>query len=192
MKNNVTKAAEKFILAKREYYKHFDNWFISLPCLFSSDSKRFWELAVIYRDAVITYSNRTDQSKLGADEFYRASLYKAPWRDCPDYTFDEALAFGASYGVIKKNLYEELFEIVTDKGDDSYGDLLDNIVLCGPEFYIHCLQGDYKNNDDIKAGIERHFPGKLEYIWQGENYNEMMLRNAASKYFENMVAQTCK
>lgn len=189
MKTKLITAAKKSNKAKNDYYKLFDTWFNSLPSLFSSDSKRFWELAAIYRDAVLSYSGRSDQSKFGACEFYRASIHKAPWRDCPDYTFDEALAFGSSYGVIKDNLYEELFEIVTDKGDDSYGDFLDNIVLCGPEFYIHCLQGDYKNNEDIKAGIKKYFPGKLEYIWQGENYNEMMLRNQACKYFEHKVSE---
>jgi hypothetical protein len=97
--------------------------------------------------------------------------------------------FAKTYEEIKRRLYTPLFELVEDKGDDSYSDLIDNLPLLGQKIFNSVETKEYGNASLVRSKIlqtaliqGKGFTVFREFVWDGENYNAMSLRDAASKY----------
>lgn len=192
-KNEVVRLARLHVEVESNYNKAFDTYLKELPLL---PIKRFWELLAKYRGLVIERLGYAATEK-AADEFFRIPhafgrhTPKGVRERRPAYTFDEAIAFANHYGTIDNELYQPLFDVVKGRGDDAYGDLLDSLTLLGPEFHQRCLDG-LRNNEAFEEAValtiatvcpNAKIPQFAQFILRGENYNSMMLRDAARKFF---------
>jgi hypothetical protein len=198
-KREIVKSARAFLEAKAEYSKNFKIYLESLEPL---SEKRFWEMTDIYNllilKGIIGESNAVEKAA--------GELFRLPHADSKKfrlggvrrkspYTFEEALQFANDWSSYKDELYTPLFEIVENRSDDSYGDLLDNLPLLGPKFYARCLTKNFSNGTDFEnaVGIVSQIAASgrgmntaasyQRFILHGENYNGMMLRDAAEEYF---------
>ena len=198
--------------AGAKFGKAFRHYMAELPVL---DGDRFWEILEKYfRPLVVERIYRQDAAKDAISEFFRVQsaagkvqVYDARnggyrYEECP-YTFDEALRFAKTWGEYKSSLYKPLFEVVEDKGDDGYGDLLDSLVLAGETVHNACHDHDYGDNEEFreavkdtleqvvdtqmnKADDERRAKVKkrlVSFVIDGENYFEMRFSDIAQSWF---------
>ena len=91
--------------------------------------------------------------------------------------------FEAEY---KGRLYQPLFDVVKDRGDDAYGDLLDALPLAGRDLVQKSLDREFGNCRQFEqtvGGVCQDCPQLAELILHGENYVAMSLLDAARDYF---------
>lgn len=185
-----------FSKAKSSYHKSFQQLLRSIKPL--SDD-RFWELLKHYRNEVIQYVICYKKgSDSAACEFFRKSTFEQASGRI-DWTFEEALAFIVTYELKAKALYQPLFDTVTGRGDDGYGDLLDSLLLAGRETFDKCMAKKFFDNEEFedfvknavynivstttKVDVSKITIPFQKHILNGENYNQMFLREQAEKYF---------
>lgn len=171
-------------------------------------SDRFWQIMPFFTKEVFQrvfyYGDKRNGVNSAAWEFFRVPL---TYKNCigrheEPYTMDEAMSFAATFSVVSSVLYRPMFDVVKDRGDDSYGDLLDSLAHGGKTVFHACLSGKYKNNKDIEEALTEVFqtttimedtdkvvpPAKfVKWVMHGENYNDMMLRDAAKKCFAHLA-----
>ena len=166
----------------------------------------FWSVLAIYRNEVLSSIRGGRKSDASAHNLQcrmesrgeqKAALY---------------MRFAKTYGIKAAALYKPLFEVVEGRGDDSYGDLLDNLPLIGREVYDKAIEGYYGNENALKEATaealeapvrktlseRQHRPTPvvlaertkdtidklLEYIFGGENYNETSLNEKGREVFK--------
>ena len=115
-------AKENYGTAFRDY---FTNQVTELP------EDRFWELQAVLRGKVCTFRfgyKRTNGVEQAASEFFRKPL-ASDFGKAPSYSLDEAISFAKSWQGWRGRLYQPLFDVVEDRGEDAYGDLLDVLPL---------------------------------------------------------------
>jgi hypothetical protein len=197
-KKDAVKAARAFSSAQMQYTKTFREYLASLEPL---PEERFWEMVDIYHHLIIRNMEKFSVSEMAAHELFRVphadsrKIRPTGVRRSSKYTFDEALRFANDWGTYKSALYNPLFEIVENRSDDSYGDLLDNLPLLGPKFYARCLKKEFSNGTNFEnaAAIVANVcagPYGMEaadqyrrFVLDGENYNSMMLKDKAEEFF---------
>jgi hypothetical protein len=149
---------------------------------------RFFEIVKLYVKEIFTFKfqlGRTDGVEEAAWELFRKAL-------CHEegYSGDELVKFAKTYEAMKDRLYDPLFDLVEGKGDDGYGDLIDNLPLLGDKLFKSLESKEFGNPTLVRQKIEkaggRAFAisegQAMKFIWGGENYNSMGLRDAAEKY----------
>jgi len=108
----------------------------------------------------------------------------------PDEDITDALRSVVTIDKIKGELYEPLFGVTTDKGDDGYGDLLDAFFLAGPTLVNEALAGTYTvgDEDELKKRVLDQCGAKIvDIIWNGENYFHMCLEKPAKVWLGSAV-----
>ena len=197
--NNVTQAARAFCRARRTYHTQFRDYFQCQVQTLNTD--RFWQLQSVFAYEVYNSRfgyDRTNGVEQAAGEFFRkpsAGHFAAYGRrDVPVYTLDEAVRFARTWRHITNQLYQPLFDVVSDRGDDAYGDLLDSLPLAGRDIVGRALRAGGRNSTGLsgnaqleqavtQACIEQDRCEFAELILHGENYISMHLAEAAQKYF---------
>jgi hypothetical protein len=182
------KELKKLANAKHEaslaYRDGFDKFWETVKVL---PDNRFFEIIDLYVREILTYRfrlGRTNGVKLAAKELFRKALCNEK-----GYSMDEMVRFAKTYQEIKSRLHTPLFELVEDKGDDSYSDLIDNLPLLGQKTFNSVEAKEYGNASLVRSTIlqtaliqGKGFTAFREFVWDGENYNAMNLRDAAKKY----------
>ena len=176
-RRNLITAAYQLDNWKSRWNKQFRAFFEAQKPL-SAD--RFWELLPLFRSEIV--HQYQFNVKNAAYEFFRK-----PACDAVSYTLDEALRFAVTYRQMSEALYTPLFDVITDRGDDSYGDLLDAMPLAGRVIYEKCLSKYYGNNVAIETAIGDEVPKLARFIMRGENYIRSTLIDAASERYSYVL-----
>lgn len=151
----------------------------SLDDIPTLDPDKFWSLLKTFSQLLKTRIPRPDAVKEAAHELFRLQAVD----EIVGTSFDDLLSFVSHWEAIVDKLYTELFDVVTDKSDDSYHDLCDSLPLAGRHTVGQILDGKAVSNGDIRFLIDSHDDSMLVYIWNGENYIRMALRDTAKKWF---------
>ena len=164
--------------AQKQYEKSWDAFFENVPLL---EIGRFWKMVDKLKELIVERmpTNSSLATDRAIDEFFRLAQTEATF-----YTFGEAVQFAKTWDELKSKLYDVLFNIVTDKGDDGYGDLMDSLPLAGPLVYEQCVNKILKNNKDIIKSLGLAFKGDekmVKFVFHGENYFRMRLEEEAKK-----------
>lgn len=187
--NDLTTAARRYRRAQRSYLaafrQHLDNQVTALP------EPRFWQLQAVFTLEVCRFRfdyGRTNGIEHAANEFFRKPLAQdfSGWGGpaAPSYSLPEAIQFAKTWQLLSKRLYRPLFDVVTDRGDDAYGDLLDALPLAGQCVVAQALAGGFTSNQQFEDGVRSAcaaYPDLAELILRGENYVGQMLYEAAQE-----------
>jgi len=172
-------AEQDYLAAFRSYFEHEVG---TLP------DDRFWELQAVLREEVSTFRftyGRTNGIEQGAQEFFRKPL-AGDFGNRPRYTSAEATCFAKTWRMCRNRLYQPLFDVVTDRGDDAYGDLLDALPFAGRDVMARCLDREIGSERQFEAAVLAGCGGHqqlADLILHGENYVGMALYDAAQRYF---------
>jgi len=172
-------AQEAYKTAFRDY---FANQVTELP------EDRFWELQAVFRSEVVTFRfgyKRTNGVEQAAGEFFRKPLAN-DFGKYASYSLQDTISFAKTWDGWRQKLYQPLFDIVEDRGDDAYGDLLDALPLAGPGLISKALAREFGNQRQFDAGVLDGCGGNeqlAKLILHGENYVAMSLADAAQEYF---------
>lgn len=154
---------------------------------------RFWPILDAFVKIVGNRDlNQRDASKNACDELYRRCVCG----ELQGVTFDDLIQFNANWNALSSELHTALFNTVTGKGDDSYGDLCDSLPLIGRENVTRLLNDGTLTNDDIVDIIENSRPIGTnkdvwrEFVWEGENYFTMFLEDEARERFVHVARQS--
>jgi len=170
---------EQYSTAFRDY---FANQVTELP------EDRFWELQAVFQRDVCTFRfgyKRTNGVDQAAREFFRKPLAD-DFGKYDSYSPEEAISFAKSWDGWRQKLYQPLFDVVEDRGDDAYGDLLDALPLAGRDLVSKALAGEFGNQRQFDAAVQEGCGGNdqlAKLILHGENYVGMSLADAAQEYF---------
>lgn len=160
------------------------------------DPEVFWSIAarfirIVQERLGMTHFGSSNASKMAAEELFRQNATGEH-----NFTFDQLLGFAHTWDELSSELHRILNDIVTDKGDDGYGDLCDSLPLAGRNAIAKLLEPakyGIKNNAGVRAIIRSHAINDLvyvkaspwqNYIWDGENYITTVLEDAAKKWFK--------
>ena len=184
MEDNLKTLALAKRAAERAYNQEFDKFWETVQVL---SDKRFFEISSRYLDEILLLRfsyGRTNGVEQAAWELFRKALCKEK-----GYSGDEMIRFAKTYESMKERLYNPLFDVVKDKGDDSYSDLIDNLPLLGPKLFQAMESKEYDNATFFRNKVYavakmkgELFHGFFEFVWNGENHNAMSLLEAARKY----------
>jgi len=172
-------AKENYGTAFRDY---FTNQVIELP------ADRFWELQAVLRGEVCTFRfgyKRTNGVEQACREFFRKPVAD-DFGKYASYSLEEAVSFAKSWQGWRGRLYQPLLDVVEDRGDDAYGDLLDALPLAGRDLVCKALAGEFGNQRQFDAAVLEGCNGNQQLaklILHGENYVAMSLADAAQEYF---------
>ena len=188
-------AAKNLAAAKTAFYYLWNEFVHGLKPL---ADERFWHILNVYRDCINTYRfeyRRSNGVEQAAEELMRKALVGEA-----DYSLDEAIQFAYTYDhmVAKvRKRYGKLFEFC----GDSFGDLMDSLVLCGPVCLTWKPKGEIEIPCCVGQAMEMVFPDNhtgaipderfrfVNFICRGENYCEMMLHDAAKHYWLSAAMQ---
>lgn len=155
---------------------------------------RFWQLQPALRQEVLRFRfshARTNGVEQAAREFFRKPL--AGDFSGVEYTMEDAIRFAKTWRSVSRRLYEPLFDVVKDRGDDAYGDLLDAVPLAGREVVEKSIRREFGNHEQFDAAVLNGCDGDqrpCELILRGENYVGMSLADAAREYFAFSVTES--
>jgi hypothetical protein len=199
---NVHSAASAFCRVRRAYEQAFRAFFDDHVGHLPTD--RFWELAWVLRNEVYRFRfgyGRTDGVTYAADEFFRKP-YAGDFGSSggslePTYTLDEAIQFAKTWRHVKGQFYDALFNVVENRGDDAYGDLLDALPLAGRDVSQKALDHEFANNRQFEQAVrdacQARGQGDLaDLILHGENYVATALFDAASRFFATHAGRTSR
>jgi hypothetical protein len=192
----IEHAARAFAQARDRYHDCFRQYFDQRVQPLSDD--RFWQLQSVFRDEIRSFRfvmNRSDGVARAADEFFR-NPYTGHFSDrngraLPRYSLDEAMQFAKTWGEIVDRLYPVLFSVVTNRSDDTYGDLIDSLSLLGREVLEQAVEGKFtKMSQLLRAARARCKELSLPpaFVLEGENYVGSCLYESAMDYFAHRVA----
>mgnify|MGYP007026198128 FL=1 len=176
-------AKENYGTAFRDY---FTNQVTELP------EDRFWELQAVLRGEVCTFRfgyKRTNGVEQACREFFRKPVADDFGRYA-SYSLEEAISFAKSWQGWRGRLYQPLFDVVEDRGDDAYGDLLDSLPLAGSDLVGNALAREFGNQQQLDAGVLEGCGGNeqlAKLILHGENYVAMALADAAQEHYATNV-----
>lgn len=189
---NLAEVAKHFRAAEREYHTAFQTYFDeevqTLP------GRRFWQLWAVFRAEAVHFRfqrNITNGIESAANELFRKALAGDFQLLCgrvtvASFTMAEAVQFAKSWRQLSRDLYEPLFDVVTGRGDDAYGDLLDALPLASRKVVMRALEHGYLNDRDLEEAVRsscRVHPPMADLILHGENYVAASLFEAARQYF---------
>jgi hypothetical protein len=96
----------------------------------------------------------------------------------------EGASFIQTFHQITRDLWRALENQDTGRGDDGFGDMIDNLPL-GPKSLVERLLAD----PNAFQEIEREFRADNQDIWEGENYNGARLENALCKLLPSWAGE---
>lgn len=188
---NVNEAARAFRAAEQNYHAAFDDYFANEITALPDD--RFWQLQAVFVGEVVTFRfgyGRTNGIEQAARELFRKPLagdFNGRGNgDVPRYSIHEAIQFAKTWHDLTRRLYQPLFHVIENRGDDAYGDLLDALPLAGRDVFRKSLDREYGNHRQFEDAVRdacKECPQMAELILRGENYIAMSLMEAARDYF---------
>lgn len=196
---HVNQAARQFRTAQESYHTAFRDHFANdIEALMD---ERFWQLHTVFLREVVLYRiayGRSHGIGQAAEELFRKPLagdfrgYGESGADKPlHYSMTEAIQFAKSWQRLSRRLYEPLFNVVEDRSDDAYGDLLDALPLARREVAENSLGRMYGNGEQFEEAVRDACGGHPELaqlILRGENYVGMALQDAARDYYASAAA----
>jgi len=118
----------------------------------------------------------------------RSCSDKTVWPDSELLRWEQMARFLARYSEVQKDLCRKMRDMPNlDRGDDSYGDLLDSLPLAGRKVCSDIMEDNIANNKQLEAAFEG--PGMdprhplREFILHGENYITMKFEKVLMKSF---------
>lgn len=140
---------------------------------------RFDKILSKYRELILLHSH--NRSEKAAHELCRLAC---TGQSDADWTLEEIASFIKTWCLISDKIDEKITDLPNvNRGDDSYGDLLDSFPLVGEEIMVPVIKGVFKDFKDIEKAIkDRHGKEIAKFVLNGENYNRMMLTDKL-KYF---------
>lgn len=174
-----------------------DLWSKAQQVLHPLDPSKFEVMLTHFHDC-FSWHVWTDRypSKTATYEFFRRQAIDQEW------TLHDMCCFVYHWDAIVDGLHGHLFEIVTDKGDDGYGDLCDSLPLIGRDALkrLFDLKEGFANNNDVVQIIKEACPEEpksfkgsgnkwenhwKDFIWRGENYFRMHMNEVAREWYLN-------
>lgn len=111
-------------------------------------------------------------------------------QDTPLAGWTDAARFLATYQSLSDKLSDACWDISgVDKGDDSYGDWVDSLVLAGKTVVEDLLKGALATYWQVAQAVEHHADVPAKFIMNGENYIKMMFEDELIKHFSYAVYQ---
>jgi hypothetical protein len=177
--------AKQLTRLKYQFHEEWAHYYISLEPL---NPERFWTLLVNFQKEVQTYRiqyARTDGVPAAANEFFRKTItHESTSPKVPNpYTYEEALHFARTWGLVSQDLDRRYGKLITGYGDDSYEDLRDALPLAGKQI----CENTYANFQELQGTIQGLGPHFAQIILHGENYFRMSLDEAAKKWYLHTV-----
>jgi len=159
------------------YHEGFRAYMDDLDCL---NDDRFWDILNKFRSLL---SRKGLSTTLAVDELFRLAT-----ETDADVGTLEAIRFAKTYRVKSAVLYKPLFDVIEGRGDDSYGDLLDNLPLMGQDMYKQLIgdgeKSNYGNHSVFESAVKDVLEDRMrKHILQGENYNGLRLAEQAERRF---------
>ena len=197
------------------YHEGFRAYMDDLDCL---NDDRFWAILNKFRSLL---NRKSLSTTLAVDELFRlatetdlvaqAEEYQERGIDVGDnnYSTLETIRFAKTYRVKAAALCKPLFDVIEGRGDDSYGDLLDNLPLMGQDMYKQLIgngeKSNYRNHSVFESAVKDvilledfgsdtdkalawdEYKGDKnrmrKHVLQGENYNGLRLAEQAERRF---------
>ena len=190
---NLNQAAQQFRAAQASYQAAFRAYFDELAPL---ADPQFWQLQPIFTEEVCRFRfryGRTQGVEQAAEELFRRPLAAACGagnENRCDYSLEDATRFAKAWEGLRRRLYRPLFDIIEDRSDDGYGDLLDALPLAGAGVVEAALQGALANHQQFEHAVReacQRCPQLANLILEGENYVGMHLYDAAQQAFALQV-----
>ncbi len=188
---SIYQVATRYRRARQVYENAFRSFFqehvTPLPVA------RFWQLQPVFADEIRCFRfgyGRTNGVEQAAGEFFRKALTQDfqgfSERELSAYSITEALQFAKSWRTLVRQLDDALCQVVEDRSDDAYGDLLDSLPLAGIGVCRRALEHQFRDNLDLEDGVRASCQavcGLAPFILHGENYAATALSDAARDYF---------
>lgn len=179
-RQNAVMAASNLQFAREDYQTGFRKWMSTMDKL---PAPRFWELCKLYSALAISRLN----TESGADEFFRLALVGSSEGAT---SFEEAIRFALTYSIVVNNITRYFDKsnkgVIWGRGDDSFGDVMDNLPLVGKEFYQTAKRSRFQNISEVEAEVSKAVQGNpkyMKFIMYGENYNRTNLEEKAAEFF---------
>jgi hypothetical protein len=185
---DIVQTAQAFREARQNYELSFAEHFAGRQSSLSQD--RFWQLQVVFTKQVCQFRfgyERTNGVEQAASEFFRIST-QSLHNSKVEYTYEEAVSFVASWKRVVRDLYVPLYEVVTDRSDDAYSDLLDALPLVGRDVVDQLLSRRFHTNTEFEEAVtkscqQQGYERLADLILHGENYVAMSLYETARHSF---------
>jgi hypothetical protein len=179
----------------KEAENHFDDAFRSF--LMSVEPMDFDDPKV----AKITKYIRKDMDRPYRHDS-KTSMFEVVRSSLRGYDFDymDIMAFSRLHINLKNEMYKPLFDVISGRGDDSYGDLLDALILAGPAVVKRIISGSYREGEndrveeDIRTAVEKSGESEkvTKSIIHGENYVGMFLEDGLKEYFFSYLREVSR
>jgi len=203
MPTDIETAACILNQSQDNYRKAWNIFYAESEPMCSTD--RFFEILEHFFGIIVDERSKggrdMDAVKRAAKELVRRShvehYYGENWAMLRfPFSFDEILMFARRWNDMYEELHKVLFDTVTDKGDDSYGDFIDSLPLAGRHVVEKCLEGGYSHrglthgiNHAMKKRDKGNTVVEVEMVLQGENYFRMSLNDALKDMYPSIVRQ---
>lgn len=191
---DLIELATKAHNADHEYETAFRRFWTQAPPMEMAD---FWAMAKVLLE---TISKRLGQSQPGSDENvnYEAGLKLFVWNKFfkerteadlpadPVATAQKLASFIRTYRTVCDRYYEAIWSMDgLERGDDSYGDLVDQLPMVGPELYDEVMSGKIEDYYDFSRKIlNLTGTGMCRAILHGEKYIKQTIMEETQKYLK--------
>jgi len=177
---------------KHAYVAHAEAATVMAPDQFWKILDHLFQQIVYYRFKL----GRTNGTKVACKEIGRQCWTKQ-LPEGVECTVEEFVSFTKAYAEVRGSMYDPLFGVVEERGDDAYGDLLDLLPLLGRKFAKWVQEGKWPKGhydefiNSVRKRVrkrlnaincEARYDEVLDFILKGEEYVSMSLDDAASKY----------
>ncbi len=181
---NLSAAAQTLRAAKQDYLNAFRQYFAREVQILPDE--RFWQLHAVFRKEVLTFCfayRRTNGVEQAARELFRKPLAE-DFAGGARYSLLEAVQFAKTWRQLSRRLAQPLYDVVQDRSDDGYDDLLDALPLAGQTVFQSALRQEFRSHDQFEQAVRQAccHSDLAELILRGENYVSMSLEDAAQEY----------
>ena len=156
-----------------------ENFSLSLDRVepFAMDDDKFFEMLDVL-SGIMFKSFHKHKPKKAIDEFYRRSLTGSQ-----RFTLEEHCRFITTYKKLNSSMYRIYKDVDMNRGDDSFGDLIDSLPLAGKNIVEKVLSKELMTVEKLENAVRKEFgcdddvyPHKhASFILDGENYIIMRL-----------------
>jgi len=178
--SKIMKQAKAFSDARSEFDENFMDFKRGVPPM---QPEHFWHVVVRFREVLLdTMTHRKEgYVEAAADEFFRCAVVGGG-------DFAAAVHFALSWSHYTRKAYAacEKARFSFDRGDDSFGDLMDALPLMGQTLNLKLCLGSVESlaefNEIVAATCDEAGRVLEQVVLRGENYFAMSLEDAAQKW----------
>jgi hypothetical protein len=168
--DEILKQADELRVAEGRYEQQFDLWAQSVPPL---SPEHFWkEIDILHS----IWVEKGCDAEAGVEEYLRRAVCEGEER------FAAAVHFAVSYRRYTEALRMKCEHITCgwQRGDDSFGDLMDALPMAGEQVYVRVKGGEFFTDDEdegegvdveeLEQSVIEARPESCKHIIVGENY----------------------